>query len=87
MQRPQQEFVRLSEDGTHFRAGARPFYFVGTNVYYALTRAADPSTVQDVSSVLDEAAAAGLTVVRLWAFADGEQWNALQPSPGKGRAL
>jgi hypothetical protein len=28
--------------------------------------------------VLDDAAAAGITVLRLWAFADGPQWNALQ---------
>jgi hypothetical protein len=31
--------------------------------------------------VLNDAAAAGLTVLRCWAFCDGEdQWNALQAS-------
>lgn len=28
--------------------------------------------------MLDDAAAAGITVLRTWAFADGEQWGALQ---------
>lgn len=28
--------------------------------------------------MLDDAAEAGLSVVRCWAFADGPQWNALQ---------
>jgi len=46
------------------------------------TRAADPSTLPDVISVLDDLQAAGITVVRTWAFADGPQWSALQPSPG-----
>lgn len=32
--------------------------------------------------MLDAAASAGLTVIRTWAFCDGPQWNALQPSPG-----
>ena len=33
-------------------------------------------------AALDAAAAAGLTVIQSWAFADGEQWGALQPAPG-----
>ena len=33
--------------------------------------------------MLDDLAAAKITVVRTWAFADGPgQWNALQPRPG-----
>ena len=48
------------------------------------TRAADPSTLPDVLSVLDDLAASGnITVLRTWAFADGEQWSALQPRPGE----
>ena len=80
--RAPKEFVELSRDRSHLTVGGRPFYFAGTNLYYAMTRAADPSTVADVTSVLDAAAAAGLTVIRLWAFADGEQWGALQPAAG-----
>lgn len=34
--------------------------------------------------MLDAAAAAGLTVIRTWAFNEGAaQWNALQPAPGQ----
>jgi hypothetical protein len=48
------------------------------------TRAADPAVQHEVTEVLDAAAAAGLTVLRLWAFNDGaDQWNALQTSPGE----
>ena len=46
------------------------------------TRAADPGLRHECSTVLDDAAAAGLNVVRCWAFADGEQWNALQVRRG-----
>ena len=42
------------------------------------TRSADPGLRQQCTCVLDDAAAAGITVLRLWAFADGPQWNALQ---------
>jgi hypothetical protein len=43
------------------------------------TRAAETGLHHECTAVLDDAAAAGLTVVRLWAFADGaDQWNALQ---------
>ncbi len=53
-----------------------------SSFFYLQTRAADPSTLPDVISVLDDLEAAGITVVRTWAFADGPQWIALQPSPG-----
>lgn len=47
------------------------------------TRGADPSLRHECTAVLDAAAAAGLTVIRTWAFCDGpSQWNALQPAPG-----
>lgn len=42
------------------------------------TRAADPGLRHECTRVLDDAAAAGITVLRLWAFADGDEWNALQ---------
>jgi mannan endo-1,4-beta-mannosidase len=76
------DFVRVSSDGTHFRLENAPFYFCGANCYYLMTRAAEKGTMADAAAVLDDLAAAGVTVVRTWAFADGPQWNALQPEPG-----
>jgi hypothetical protein len=47
------------------------------------TRAADPSLRTETVSTLDAAQAAGLNVLRIWAFADGpEEWHATQPSAG-----
>ena len=47
------------------------------------TRAADASSLPDVLSVLDDLAAAGINVIRTWAFCDGHtQWSSLQPYPG-----
>lgn len=55
------------------------------------TRAADHATSHECTAVLDDAAAAGITVLRAWAFADGEQWGALQvrtsSGPTRWRAL
>lgn len=49
------------------------------------TRAAEPSLRHEVTEMLDAMVATGLTVLRTWAFNDGEsQWNALQPRPGAG---
>jgi mannan endo-1,4-beta-mannosidase len=45
--------------------------------------AADHSLRPRVDAVLDAAASADLSVIRTWAFATGEQWNALQPRPGE----
>ncbi|KAL4532417.1 hypothetical protein Ndes2526B_g08318 [Nannochloris sp. 'desiccata'] len=78
----QNRFVQVSADRTHLCLNEKPWYFCGANCYYLMTRAADPSTLPDVISVLDDLQAAGITVVRTWAFADGPQWSALQPSPG-----
>lgn len=79
---PEQQFVAVSPDGTHLRLGDAPFYFCSANCYYLMTRAADPGTAADAAAVLDDLAAAGVTVVRTWAFADGPQWGSLQPDPG-----
>ena len=46
------------------------------------TRAADPSTLHEVITVLDDIAQSGFTAVRCWAFNDGPRWNSLQPEPG-----
>ena len=53
----------------------------------AQTRGADPGLRHEVTGVLDAMQAAGLTVVRTWAFNDGKEWNALQTSPGTERLL
>ena len=59
---------------------------LGTNashLHELQTRAAEPSLRHEVTEVLDAMVATGLTVLRTWAFNDGEaQWNALQPRPG-----
>lgn len=69
--------------GTSLYLGERPYRFAGANCYYLMVFAADPSLRSRVDSVLDAAAGAGLSVIRTWAFAAGEQWNALQPQPGQ----
>ncbi|KAK9797750.1 hypothetical protein WJX73_006133 [Symbiochloris irregularis] len=78
----QDAFVQVSEDGLHFQVADKPFFFAGANCYYLLTRGADPDLQHEVLEVLDAVQQAGLTVIRTWAFCDGEEWNALQPSPG-----
>ena len=50
--------------------------------YYLMTRAAEPNLRHEVTEVLDAAVSCGLTAIRTWAFCEGKEWNALQPSPG-----
>lgn len=70
--------VEGSAGGTDNKPGVRPYH-----PYLTLqTRGADPNLRHECTAVLDAATAAGLTVIRTWAFCDGPQWNALQPSPG-----
>ena len=73
-------FVRRR--GPSLCVGEQPFRFAGANCYYLMVFAADPSLRPRVDAVLDAAAGVGLEVIRTWAFATGEQWNALQPRPG-----
>ena len=75
-------FVRLSADNRRFELDEAPFFFTGCNSYYLMTRAAESSLRQQVLEVLDDAKAAGVRVIRTWAFNDGQEWNALQPAPG-----
>ena len=79
---PAARFVQISPDRRRFELDGSPFFFTGCNSYYLMTRAADPGLQQQVLEVLDDAKAAGLAVVRTWAFNDGPEWNALQPAPG-----
>ena len=72
-------FVRTM--GTHFVVNGSPFYFNGFNSYWMMHVAAEPSERNKVSEVFREAAAAGLSVCRTWAFSDGGD-RALQISPG-----
>uniref|UniRef100_A0A804PQP0 mannan endo-1,4-beta-mannosidase n=1 Tax=Zea mays TaxID=4577 RepID=A0A804PQP0_MAIZE len=68
------QFV-VGDDDDH-----RPFYVNGFNTYWLMILAVDPSTRGKVTEVFQQAAAAGLTVCRTWAFNDGG-WRALQKSP------
>ncbi|KAI3464262.1 hypothetical protein Pfo_020925 [Paulownia fortunei] len=67
--------------GTQFVLDNSPFLFNGFNAYWMMHIAAQPSERYKVSNVFREAAAAGLTVCRTWAFSDGGN-QALQISPG-----
>jgi mannan endo-1,4-beta-mannosidase len=71
----------VSVDGSSFRLHGGSYHFAGTNCYYLMTWAADPSLRPFVDEVLDEAVLMGMTVVRTWAFNDGDGWNALQTAP------
>ncbi|KAI3777357.1 hypothetical protein L1987_47157 [Smallanthus sonchifolius] len=74
-------FVRTK--GSHFVINGSPFLFNGFNAYWMMNVAIDPSERHKVSQVLQDAANAGLSVCRTWAFADGGHAdNALQISPG-----
>lgn len=67
--------------GTGFIVDGSPFLFNGFNSYWMMTVASQPSQRSKISDVFREAAAAGLTVCRTWAFSDGGD-QALQMSPG-----
>lgn len=57
------------------------FFFNGFNSYWMMHAAVETSERYKISNVFREAAAAGLTVCRTWAFSDGG-YQALQMSPG-----
>jgi mannan endo-1,4-beta-mannosidase len=64
--------------GGELRLDGRTFRFGGTNCYYL-----HQQSHYMIDAVLNDAAAMGLTVVRAWAFADGDghSYRALQPKP------
>ncbi|KAK3012206.1 hypothetical protein RJ639_012776 [Escallonia herrerae] len=72
-------FVRTK--GARFVLNGSPFLFIGFNSYWLMDVASDPSQRYKVTQVLRDAAAAGLSVSRTWAFSDGGG-RALQISPG-----
>ncbi|KAK9205204.1 hypothetical protein WN943_015471 [Citrus x changshan-huyou] len=67
--------------GTQFVLNGSPFLFNGFNSYWMMNVASQPSQRYKVSDVFRQAAAAGLSVCRTWAFSDGG-YGALQKSPG-----
>ncbi|KAI3726609.1 hypothetical protein L1987_66407 [Smallanthus sonchifolius] len=73
-------FVRTK--GSSFVINGSPFLFNGFNAYWMMNVASDPSERYKVVQVLQDAADAGLSVCRTWAFFDGVGDKALQISPG-----
>lgn len=71
----------VTTNGAHFVLNGLPFLFNGFNSYWMMNVATEPSERHKVSEVFRDAAAAGLSVCRTWAFADGGN-KALQISPG-----
>ncbi|XP_038979898.1 putative mannan endo-1,4-beta-mannosidase 9 [Phoenix dactylifera] len=67
--------------GTHFVVDGRPFHSNGFNAYWLMLKASDPAERGKVSTVLQQASAYGMRVVRTWAFSDGGN-SPLQYSPG-----
>ncbi|KAJ1284650.1 hypothetical protein BS78_03G221400 [Paspalum vaginatum] len=76
-------FVRVH--GTRFVLNGKPFFANGFNAYWLMSFGADPSRRGKVTSALSQAAGAGLSVARTWAFSDGSDGgiSALQYSPGR----
>jgi len=73
----------VQRQGAELVLGGRPFRFTGASNYYVLTRAVDPATRAQVAEVFGEAKRLKLNVLRVWAFCDGDAWNALQPQLGQ----
>lgn len=68
--------------GRQFWLNGRPLYVNGVNLYYLMTLGSDPNRKYLVTQILKESASVGATIVRAWAFADGDgTWN-LQMRPG-----
>ncbi|MDQ3230824.1 MAG: hypothetical protein M3Q07_03305, partial [Pseudobdellovibrionaceae bacterium] len=64
---PQTGFVR--RDGSRLTVDGQSFYFAGANQYYLFYKSRAM-----IDEVLEDASRMGLTVMRTWAFCDG-QWN------------
>ncbi|XP_042396445.1 mannan endo-1,4-beta-mannosidase 5-like [Zingiber officinale] len=69
--------------GRTFWTEGSEFLFNGFNAYWLMGDAASPySNGSKVTALFEEAAAAGLTVCRTWAFYDGYSNDSLQVTPG-----
>lgn len=75
----QADFVQTR--GTQFALNGSQFLFNGFNSYWMMNVASQPSQRYKVSDIFRQAAAAGLSVCRTWAFSDGG-YGALQQYPG-----
>ncbi|KAL4583153.1 hypothetical protein LXL04_007718 [Taraxacum kok-saghyz] len=71
----------VGTEGSTFVLNGSPFLFNGFNAYWMMNVATDPTERMKVTQVLQDAANAGLSVCRTWAFADGG-YKALQISSG-----
>jgi len=58
----------VTADGGNFQLSGSPFKFIGTNAYWLHTL----NTDQDITDTLSSIKAAGINVVRVWAFNDVE---------------
>jgi mannan endo-1,4-beta-mannosidase len=74
-------FVRVQ--GTRFVHNGKPFVVNGFNAYWLMNLGADHAQRGKVTSALSQAAGAGLSLARTWAFNDGNGSRALQYSPGR----
>jgi mannan endo-1,4-beta-mannosidase len=73
---PSQDFVR--REGARLSLNGQSFYFAGTNQYYLFYKSR-----KMVDEVLEDASRMGLTVLRTWAFCDGDanEGYCFQPQP------
>lgn len=72
-------FVSVDPDAPRFVLMGEPFYFAGTNLFWLPQQHTYGSDAVD--DAFDAAQDVGLTVLRVWGFADGSQWtNAGDPA-------
>lgn len=74
----------VTTSGHQFWLGGKALYVNGANIYWLMSMASrnEESSKASVTEVLTEAASVGVTVVRIWAFADGTDYLPLQLTPG-----
>lgn len=73
----------VSTRGTEFLdSHGHPFLVHGFNAYFLMAISVDAQSRPMATALLQQAALAGLTVGRTWAFHDGPSYHALQPAPG-----
>lgn len=97
-----EEFVRVANGEFVVGDSSRPFRFIGGNSYHLMVSsflsqvrcllffqsyATDVNKRPLVTQLLDFYAENGLTVLRTWAFSDGDRHDALQIAPGLSCAL